>query len=81
MRQLFSDACCVCFGLYYDDYGTRREWLQCTCGRGIHEDCIDVLDNDKLCPVHYDSDDMKKISSGKVIFYCVVFDRTTINQV
>ena len=37
---VFTDVCCVCFGSYEDDAGTDREWLQCRCGRWIHEDCI-----------------------------------------
>ena len=24
-----------------DDAGTGRDWLECTCGRWIHEECVD----------------------------------------
>ena len=50
VETIFSVTCCVCFGLYYDDFVTAREWLQFTCERWIHEDCVDVVDNGKLCP-------------------------------
>ena len=46
---ILSDTCCVCFGLFCDDHGTGREWLQCTCGRWIHDDCV-VIGSEKLCP-------------------------------
>ena len=40
---------CAAFVLvsYDKDINTGREWLQCSCGRWIHEDCIDevVIDN------------------------------------
>ena len=26
-----TDECCACFGLYTDDIGTGREWLECAC--------------------------------------------------
>lgn len=51
-----TDECCACFGLYTDDIGTGREWLECTCGRWIHEDCVenivyDANGREKLCPL------------------------------
>ena len=49
-----SDLCCVCFGSYEEDAGTDREWLQCKCGRWIHEDCVDYDDSTadgSLCPL------------------------------
>ena len=50
------DEYCACFGLYTDDIGTGREWLECACDRGIHEECIeDIVYNanrkEKLCPL------------------------------
>ena len=51
---IFTDVCCVCFGSYEDDAGTDREWLQCRCGRWIHEDCVDYEDSSPeggLCPL------------------------------
>ena len=38
-----SDLCCVCFGSYQEDIDTGREWLQCSCNRWVHEDCVDLL--------------------------------------
>ena len=51
-----TNTCCTCFGLYEDDAGTGREWLQCHCGRWMHEDCVeeceyDALGNMKICPL------------------------------
>ena len=48
-----TDICCVCSGNFEDDTGTGREWLQCKCGRWIHEDCIDFEDSsaEGLCPL------------------------------
>ena len=51
MKPSFRILCCVCFGCYSDDRDTSREWLQCKCGRWLHEDCIDEPDDDKLCPL------------------------------
>ena len=51
-----TDECYACFGLYTDDIGTGREWLECACGRWIHEECIedivyDANGKEKLCPL------------------------------
>ena len=50
-----ADLCCVCFGSYQEDVGTGREWLQCSCSRWIHEDCVDdedvEEDSGRLCPL------------------------------
>ena len=48
---IFTDICCVCFGSYEDDEDTGREWLQCSCDRWIHQDCIIANNSDKLCPL------------------------------
>ena len=47
---------CACFGLYKDDVGTGLEWLQCSCSRWIHEECVDNVvrgkdGEEKLCPL------------------------------
>ena len=39
--EINVNRCCVCFGMYADDAGAGREWLECQCSRWIHEDCID----------------------------------------
>ena len=50
-----TDECCVCLGTYLVDLDTDRDWLQCCCGRWIHEDCVDIDDTDnssgRLCPL------------------------------
>ena len=50
------EECCACFGQYSDDIGTGREWLECACGRWVHEDCVenivyDTNGKEKLCPL------------------------------
>ena len=49
------DECCVCLGMYLEDLDTDRQWLECSRGRWIHEDCVDTedVDNSKmqLCPL------------------------------
>ena len=45
-NKIDVNRCCVSFGLYADDAGTRREWLECQCSKWIHEDCIDDDDVD-----------------------------------
>ena len=45
-EEIDSNKCCVCFGMYEDDAGTERTWLECCCSRWIHEDCIDSEDVD-----------------------------------
>ena len=50
------DRCCACFGLYAEDAGTDREWIECSCSRWIHEDCVenviyDANGKELLCPV------------------------------
>ena len=53
--EIDVNRCCACFGMYADDAGTGREWLQCQCSRWIHEDCIDDDDVDVeqciFCPL------------------------------
>ena len=33
--EVDDQTCCVCFGEYHDD----EEWVRCSCGRWLHEDC------------------------------------------
>ena len=49
--------CCMCFTTYEEDIRDQsgKEWVECACGRWLHEDCAEdcVLDNDgkeRLCP-------------------------------
>lgn len=37
------EICCVCFGQYSDDIGTKKEWLECTCSQWVHEDCAENI--------------------------------------
>ena len=51
-----TEECCACFGLYIEDIGTGREWMECACGRWIHEECVedivyDANGKEKLCPL------------------------------
>ena len=40
----------MCFGLYTEDVerGDGRDWIECVCGRWLHEDCAEdsLLDKD-----------------------------------
>ena len=48
-----ENMCCVCLGLYEEDEDTGRTWLQCTCSRWIHQDCVipNCSSSTKLCPI------------------------------
>ena len=37
-----TNECCVCFRTYSQDVleGTGFKWVECVCGRWLHEDCI-----------------------------------------
>ena len=55
-EHINPNQCCACFGLYKDDIGTGLEWLQCSCSRWIHEECVDNVvrgedGEEKLCPL------------------------------
>lgn len=54
-EEIDDGRCCICFGTYVDDAGTDRNWIMCSCGRWMHEDCMDDGDVDystnKLCPL------------------------------
>ena len=52
-----ENVCCVCFQLYQGDE-ENTDWIQCACGRWLHEDCIDADDivhdiqgRELFCPV------------------------------
>ena len=51
-----ENICCVCFQLYQGDE-EDTDWIQCPCGRWLHEDCIDeddiiqdIYDRELFCP-------------------------------
>ena len=55
--EIDVNVCCTCFVRYEDDIisGSGADWISCTCGRWLHEDCAEdcVLDKDgkeHLCP-------------------------------
>ena len=52
-----DDKCCVCFQAFEEDVQqeTGVEWVQCSCTRWLHEDCIvdcivDSSGKERLCP-------------------------------
>ena len=53
-QDVINDSeCCVCFVAYEDDT-SGMDWVECACGRWLHEDCADdfVIDeggNERLC--------------------------------
>ena len=42
-EDIDTEECCACFGHYSDDIGTGREWLECACGRWLHEECVENI--------------------------------------
>ena len=52
-----DNICAICCGTYEDDVAlqTGDEWIQCNCGRWMHEDCVDAnagdIENTKICPI------------------------------
>ena len=56
LDHIDPNTCCACFGLYEDDIGTGCEWLQCSCSRWIHEDCVEDVAHgengeERICPL------------------------------
>ena len=55
--EINENECCVCSGTYEKDVeeGNGREWLNCTCGRWLHDDCVsgavDLEEDATICPV------------------------------
>ena len=41
--EIDFNVCCMCFGTYSEDVanGDGRNWIECTCGRWLHEDCAE----------------------------------------
>ena len=55
--QIDTNRCAICFGTYEDDIivGSGEDWLQCTCGKWVHEMCVedcaaDSNGNPRFCP-------------------------------
>ena len=51
------NTCAICFGSYEEDLlsGGGDEWLQCTCGKWVHEECVEDCEadsdgNPRFCP-------------------------------
>ena len=42
-----QNECCVCFEMYIGD-NEVNDWLQCVCGRWLHEECIADIVHDKF---------------------------------
>lgn len=72
-EDIDSNRCCACFGFFEDDDGTGQDWLQCSCGRWIHEDCVDLDTSSsnglstKLCPLCY----LVHTSVDSCFFHCL----------
>ena len=52
-----TDVCCMCFGLYSEGVvsGDSRDWIECACGRWLHEECaedreVDANGKERFCP-------------------------------
>ena len=41
--EIDFNVCCMCFGTYSEDVanGDGRDWIECACGRWLHEDCAE----------------------------------------
>ena len=55
--EVDSNTCAICFGSYEEDLlsGGGDEWLQCTCGKWVHEECVEDCEadsdgNPRFCP-------------------------------
>ena len=55
--EIDSNTCCICFGTYEEDLetGGGEDWIQCSCGKWAHEECIEECTDDsdgnpRLCP-------------------------------
>ncbi len=58
-REVSSNECAVCFGLYDEDVNSETgelmsDWIQCTsedCGVWVHTECLDMCDGDFVCTI------------------------------
>ena len=58
-REVSSNECAVCFGLYDEDVNSETgdlmsDWIQCTnndCAVWVHTECLDKCDGDYVCRI------------------------------
>ena len=58
LEDIDTNVCCVCFSTYEEDVleGAGADWIACTCGRWLHEECVedcvvDASGNERYCPL------------------------------
>ena len=62
--EVHKNECCVCSGTYEKEVkeGNDREWLNCTCGPWLHDDCVsgavDLEEDATVCPTVCRSDEI-----------------------
>ena len=55
-NEINTDMCCVCCVLYSEDInGSGSDWIECACGRWLHEDCaegciVGADGRERFCP-------------------------------
>lgn len=54
VTEIDTNVCCVCFGLYSEDV-SGVDWIECACGRWLHEECgeecvVDADGKERFCP-------------------------------
>ena len=54
-NEINRNECCVCF-INYDNDPSGKDWVECACGRWLHEECADdcVVDDEgkeRLCVI------------------------------
>ena len=57
-EEINTDQCAICFRTYNDDIwdGTGEDWIECVCGRRVHENCVeydivaDATSRERMCP-------------------------------
>ena len=56
--EIDTNECCICFRTFDEDFieETGLDWVECVCGRWLHEECIsynivtDANGRELLCP-------------------------------
>ncbi len=54
-EEFKTNQCSACFHTYEDDE-SGSDWVECVCGRWIHDDCIEecIVDSngkERMCPI------------------------------